>query len=196
VAKNRSDKYLLAGEHVDYQTRRHWAILLRPAADAAGALLLLSILFGWTGSNVVTGLGGLFVLFLAARLSWRVSEWRVANLYITDWRLFEISGLVTQRIAAMPLRKITDLTYETTPLGRVLDFGRFIVETAGQDQAFSRLDYIPHANEVYQTLSHLTLHGTATPPASANTQEIDLREVRVGDEEVSADDPTGSSERR
>lgn len=168
----RSEKFLLEGEHVDYQTRRHWAILIRPGVSAAASLLVLSILFGITGSNVVTGLGGLGVAYLWFRLSWRIADWRIANLYLTDWRLFEISGLVTQRIAAMPLRKITDLTYEIPPLGRVLGYGRFIIETAGQDQAFSRLDHIPHPHDLYEKLSHLTLHGPGgpAPPARADTQ--------------------------
>ena len=63
----------------------------------------------------------------------------------------------------MPLRKITDLTYETPPLGRIMGYGRFIIETAGQDQAFSRLEYIPDARRLYELLSHLTLHGTPPP---------------------------------
>lgn len=154
-----SDKFLLEGEHLDYQTRRHWSILLRPALWAALSLLVLSILFGITGSNVVTGAGGLGVLYLWVRLSWLIADWRVANLYLTDWRLFEISGIVTKRIAAMPLRKITDLTYEISPLGRLLGYGRFIIETAGQDQAFSRLEHIPEPHDLYEKLSHLTLHG-------------------------------------
>ncbi len=158
-----SDKFLLEGEHLDYQTRRHWSILLRPALWAALSLLVLSILFGITGSNVVTGAGGLGVLYLWVRLSWLIADWRLANLYLTDWRLFEISGIVTKRIAAMPLRKITDLTYEISPLGRLLGYGRFIIETAGQDQAFSRLDHIPQPRRLYEVLSHLTLHGEPPP---------------------------------
>ncbi len=117
----------------------------------------------------MTGAGFLFVIFLAFRLSWRIADWRIANLYLTDWRIFEITGIVTQRIAAMPLRKITDLTYETPPLGRIVGYGRFIIETAGQDQAFSRLDFIPDARRLYEMLSHLTLHGAPPPPSTDPT---------------------------
>lgn len=194
MAKPRSEKYLLAGETVHLQTRRHWAIVLRPMLEAAGALLVTSILFGWTGSNVVTGAGFLFVMFLAFRLSWRIADWRVANLYLTDWRIFEISGLVTQRIAAMPLRKITDLTYETPPFGRIVGYGRFIIETAGQDQAFSRLDYIPDARRLYQLLSHLTLHGAAPSEAGADPT-VDSSEP-PDDSEASGGSEEGGSRQR
>jgi hypothetical protein len=154
-----SEKFLLEGETVDYQTRRHWAILLRPALQAGLSLLGLSILFGITGSNVVTALGGLAVLYLWGRLSWKIADWRVDNLYVTDWRVFTVSGMVTRRLAAMPLRKITDLTYETTLPGRVLGYGRFVIETAGQDQALASLAFVPDPHAMYTTLSHLTLHG-------------------------------------
>lgn len=154
-----SEKFLLEGERVTYQTRRHWAILMRPALEAGGALLGLSVLFGITGSNVVTAVGGLGVIYLWGRLSWKIADWRVDNLYVTDWRVFTVSGLVTRRLAAMPLRKITDLTYETSPLGRVLGYGRFVIETAGQDQALASLDFVPDPHHMYTTLSHLTLHG-------------------------------------
>lgn len=167
-----SERFLLEGETVQYETHRHWAILLRPAMWAGGSLLLLSIFFGMTGSTEVTGLLGLGVMFLWLRVSWKIADWRVDALYVTDWRVFSVSGIVTRRLAAMPLRKITDLTYEIPPLGRVLGYGRFIIETAGQDQAFSRLDHIPHPHDLYEKLSHLTLHGPGGPsrPAQADTQ--------------------------
>lgn len=163
-----SERFLLEGETVQYETHRHWAILLRPAMWAGGSLLLLSIFFGMTGSTEVTGLLGLGVMFLWLRVSWKIADWRVDALYVTDWRVFSVSGIVTRRLAAMPLRKITDLTYETPPLGRVLGYGRFVIETAGQDQALSRLDYVPDPHRMYSILSHLTLHG-ATPDSATST---------------------------
>ena len=154
-----SDAFLLEGETVVYETKRHWAVLIRPALWAGGSLLLLSIFFGMTGSTQVTGLLGLGVMYLWLRLAWKMADWRFDSLYVTDWRVFEVSGLVTRRLAAMPLRKITDLTYETSPLGRVLGYGRFVIETAGQDQALSSLDHVPDPHRMYTELSHLTLHG-------------------------------------
>ena len=162
-----SERFLLEGETVQYETHRHWAILLRPAFWAGGSLLLLSIFFGMTGSTEVTGLLGLGVMFLWLRVSWKIADWRVDNLYVTDWRVFSVSGIVTRRLAAMPLRKVTDLPYQTPPLRRVLGYGRFVLETAGQDQALSRLDYVPDPHRMYSILSHLTLHGSTpdSPPS-------------------------------
>ena len=53
----------------------------------------------------------------------------------------------------MPLTKVTDLTYERSPLGRLLGYGTFIMESAGQDQALSRVDYLRSPDRLYQRLS-------------------------------------------
>lgn len=142
---------------------------------------MLSIFFGMTGSTEVTGLFGLGVMYLWLRLGWKLADWRFDTLYVTDWRVFEVSGLVTRRLAAMPLRKITDLTYETSPLGRVLGYGRFVIETAGQDQALSSLDHVPDPHRMYTELSHLTLHGPdqrRRDPAPAGTDDHTVEERR------------------
>jgi hypothetical protein len=39
--------------------------------------------------------------------------------------------------------------------GRILGYGTVIVESAGQDQAFERIKYIPRPEEVYEALSEL-----------------------------------------
>jgi hypothetical protein len=50
---------------------------------------------------------------------------------------------------------VTDLTYEQTLLGRVLDYGSFVIESAGQEQALSRVDYLPDPNLRYHQVSEL-----------------------------------------
>jgi PH (Pleckstrin Homology) domain-containing protein len=56
-------------------------------------------------------------------------------------------------LAVMPLAKVTDLTYERSPLGRLLGYGTFIMESAGQDQALSRVDFLRSPDQLYQRLS-------------------------------------------
>jgi hypothetical protein len=55
----------------------------------------------------------------------------------------------------MPLTKVTDLTFQRTLGGRILGYGTVIVESAGQNQAFERINYIPQPDEVYEALSEL-----------------------------------------
>jgi hypothetical protein len=55
--------------------------------------------------------------------------------------------------------KVTDLTYQQSPLGRILNYGSFILESAGQQQALSRVDFLPQPAKRYQQVSGL-LFGT------------------------------------
>jgi hypothetical protein len=49
----------------------------------------------------------------------------------------------------MPLAKVTDMTFQRSFLGRVFGYGTFILESAGQDQALSRVDFIPYPEQLY-----------------------------------------------
>ena len=44
--------------------------------------------------------------------------------------------------------------------GRILHYGTFIIESAGQDQALSRIDYLAHPLQRYREVSAL-LFGTS-----------------------------------
>jgi hypothetical protein len=41
------------------------------------------------------------------------------------------------------------MKYEQSPLGRMLSYGTFVLESAGQDQALRKVDHMPNPNEVY-----------------------------------------------
>ena len=41
------------------------------------------------------------------------------------------------------------MTFERSFLGRLLGYGTFILESAGQDQALSRVDHIPYPEQLY-----------------------------------------------
>ena len=52
----------------------------------------------------------------------------------------------------MPLLKVTDMTYDRSILGRVLGYGKFVLESAGRDQALSRIDHVPDADTHYRAI--------------------------------------------
>jgi PH (Pleckstrin Homology) domain-containing protein len=66
-----------------------------------------------------------------------------------------IEGILTRKVAIMPLNKVTDLTYERSLAGRMLGYGVFVVESAGQHQAFSRIEYLPTPDSLYHDVSTL-----------------------------------------
>jgi membrane protein YdbS with pleckstrin-like domain len=153
-------RYLLPSERHALEVRRHWASLAGNAATTAafwvGGLIAL-----WLFQDVallrITCV--FFLLFSLAWFGWMVGEWQLERFVVTDRRVLLLTGILTKRIAIMPLAKVTDLTYERTVLGRVLGYGVFIIESAGQQQALSRIDFIPHPDQLYLQVSGL-LFGT------------------------------------
>lgn len=80
---------------------------------------------------------------------WKVAEWSVDYFVITSARLLGTNGLITRQVNMMPLGKVTDMRFERTLLGRLLGYGTFVMESAGQDQALSKIDFIPYPEQLY-----------------------------------------------
>ena len=80
---------------------------------------------------------------------WRVAEWSVDYFVITSARLLLTTGLITRQVNMMPLGKVTDMRFERTLIGRFLGYGTFVMESAGQDQALSKIAYIPYPEQLY-----------------------------------------------
>jgi hypothetical protein len=49
----------------------------------------------------------------------------------------------------MPLLRVTDMKYEQSPMGRLLSYGTFVLESAGQEQALRTVKHLPNPNELY-----------------------------------------------
>ena len=144
-------KYLLPHEHEVITVRKHPAVLLAPVAWAVLGLIVAALLsdtlfrHSSTLTWIVWGVWGLVFL----RLLWAAANWAVDYFVITSRRFIETSGLFARNVAMMPLAKVTDMTFERSPLGRLLGYGTFILESAGQDQALSRVDHIPYPEQLY-----------------------------------------------
>jgi uncharacterized membrane protein YdbT with pleckstrin-like domain len=150
------DKYLIPTETPVVVTRRHWASMLK-----TGSLTGLAFLFGlwllrYTGdSQAMAGFAVLVMLGALSWFGWGWLSWYAEEFVITDRRVLLIDGLLSRRVAIMPLSKVTDLTYRRSIAGRVLGYGAFIVESAGQHQAFNQIDYLPAPDRLYQDVSML-----------------------------------------
>ena len=145
------DRYLLPREVQVATVRRHPAILIVPAAMALGGLLLAGALSATLlrhQKDVLIAVWALWLILLG-RLLWHALNWAVDYFVVTSERMLLTSGLLTRKIAMMPLTKVTDMTFQRSFAGRVFGYGEFIVESAGQDQALSQIDHIPYPEQLY-----------------------------------------------
>ncbi|MDQ4038189.1 MAG: PH domain-containing protein [Actinomycetota bacterium] len=190
VSKGTS-RYLLPDENLAIETRRHWMILMRPFLKsmviiAVALFLLTSDPYSMTLRNIVT----LAIVAVLLYLGYQVTQWWLDHFIVTNRRVLLVSGVLTKRTAIMPLLKVTDMTYKQTPLARMLRYGTFVFESAGQDQALSRVDYLPGGpRQLYIQISALLFanYGGPTMPAPVPTadarpypeqQTVDIRSGR------------------
>jgi membrane protein YdbS with pleckstrin-like domain len=164
-AKKDVAKYLLPGEEAIIATRRHWAVLVEPAAKALPVLVLGGWLFLLDPANHVPSAAGLLVLLAGlAYLGLRIAEWWMRHFIVSPRRMLLTSGVVVRTVTLLPRRRITDLTWQETFVGQLLGYGTFRIESAGQHQALSRVTFLPHADVLYRTISELIFPGDTADP--------------------------------
>ena len=151
------DDYLLPTERRVIRVRRHWAVVGWDVFEAAALLTVVIILStllsdgAWLFQNILWYAGLLVVI----RFGYTLYAWWDEQLVVTDKRFVLITGVLTTRVAMMPLSKVTDLTYERSVAGRLFGYGTVVVESAGQIQAFNRIDHLPQPEQIYDAISEL-----------------------------------------
>jgi len=165
------DRYLLPLEVRVATVRRHPAVLLVPSAQAIagllGAFVLTATLLRGHGDLLIWIVWGLWAV-LMLRLVWEAVNWAVDYFVITSERILLTSGVFTRSVAMMPLSKVTDMSFHRTFAGRLLGYGEFVVESAGQDQALRKIDHIPYPEQLY-----LVVCGRIFKDAAVEEEEFD-----------------------
>ena len=150
------ERYLVDGETVIVAVRLHWFHLARELLLALAATLFAF----WVDTKVPVASGGKYIhdlsllLWWAAIfwLVWKVLNWRHEWFVATDKRFLLFYGFIRRKVAMMPLLTVTDMTYDRSILGRVVGYGKFVLESAGRDQALSRIDHVPDADTHYRAI--------------------------------------------
>ncbi|GLY03343.1 MULTISPECIES: PH domain-containing protein [Actinoplanes] len=145
-------RYLFPTERYRGEWKRHWIHLTGPLGIAAGATLVLGYLAGFLTRQNVDGLVTVAVLIWLGVISWvawKVFDWYFDRFILTNKRVMVVNGIVTRKVAMMPLGRVTDMKYTQSALGRMLSYGTFVLESAGQDQALREVKHLPNPNELY-----------------------------------------------
>ena len=147
------DRYLLPQERRlrIITVRRHPAVLIMPITWAVGGLVAAFLLSATVLRNdaPIRDVVWLIWIGLALNLVWQAINWAVDYFVVTSQRIMLTSGVLTRKVAMMPLGKVTDMSFQRTLAGRMLGFGEFIIESAGQDQALRTVDHIPYPEQLY-----------------------------------------------
>lgn len=145
------NRYLLPHERQVITVHQHPAVLIRPIFEVLIGLAIA----GWLTNALAHGNSTVILIIWAlwgvlfVRMAVKIYEWSVNYFVVTSQRLLLLTGIVVRKVNMMPLGKVTDMSFQRSATGRVLGFGEFIVESAGQDQALSNIKFLPYPEQLY-----------------------------------------------
>ena len=156
------NRFLLPHERQVITVHQHPAVLIRPIFEVLVGLAIAGWLTVAVAKNnglavlIIWILWGLVFLHLVIR----VIEWVETYFVVTSQRFLLATGLVTRQVKMMPLAKVTDMTFERSAWGRILGYGEFIIESAGQNQALERVKHLPYPEQLYLEVCGLLFKDT------------------------------------
>ena len=156
------NRYLLPHERQVITVHQHPAVLIRPIFEVLIGLAIagwLTVVFAKNNGVAVLIIWIIWgLLFL--RLVVKVIEWAETYFVVTSQRFLLATGLVTRKVNMMPLAKVTDMSFQRSAMGRLLGYGEFILESAGQDQALNKVDHLPYPEQLYLEVCGLIFKDT------------------------------------
>ncbi len=145
-------RYLFPTEKFRGEWKKHWTYLFDQFAIGAGATFLFGWLWGYFAKHHYTVLSTSVIIMwilVMVYISFRVADWYFDRFILTNKRLMAVSGMFSRTVGMMPLLRVTDMKYEQSAMGRIFNYGNFVLESAGQDQALREVKHLPNPNELY-----------------------------------------------
>jgi uncharacterized membrane protein YdbT with pleckstrin-like domain len=173
------ERYLIQTERVVFATRLHWLSLVRPFALLIGWLIVIAFLDrGLQDDALVLRDAAIWIwVAILAYVAWRVFEWSREIFLATDRRLVLVEGLIVRKVNMMPMSKVTDMRYDRTIPGQLFGYGVFVLESAGQDQALTRVNFVPHPDMHYREIQQvLFAPGDASSAATTHDKHLPIFE--------------------
>ena len=136
------DQYILstAGEQKVVEVRKHWAASAWPAVRLILGVVIFISAFAYQAPVyyvfVVVGLA------LGLQALWRILEEYRDRFVITNQRVFRVHGVLAVQRASVPLLRILDITVRKSIIGRWLNYGDFVFESAAQVQGLNVISFV------------------------------------------------------
>jgi hypothetical protein len=162
------DKYLLKGqnEYVVYEVKKAWPASAWPWVRLFIALCFLP--FAWVQDPAAFSVIVLLAGGVAAQALWRILEEYRDRFVVTNQRVFRVHGILSVNRASVPLSRILDITVHKPLIGRLLNYGHFVFESAAQVQGLNEIRYVANVDkrdyELQQTMQRAGLRATASRP--------------------------------
>ena len=155
-------RVLLPHERRVITVRFHPAVLIKPVALALAGLAVAGLLSTIARLDNTDALVVIWLLWLILliHLLYKIYVWLEDYFVVTSQRLLLATGVITKEVKMMPLSKVTDMSFNRSAMGRLLGYGTFVVESAGQDQALRTIDHLPYPEQLYLEVCGLIFKDT------------------------------------
>jgi hypothetical protein len=133
------------GEIVVDEVRRHPMAFLGP-----GLLSFLGILIMITTIWVPIDLAWLPLiigLVLVVVGGFKMLAAHMDRFVITNMRVFRVHGIFSQHTATMPMSRILDISVHKPFLGRILNYGHFVFESAAENQGLRDIRFVARPDQ-------------------------------------------------
>jgi hypothetical protein len=136
------DQYVLksAGEQKVEEVHKHWVVMAWPAVRVAAGVFILVSAFAFEGP--VYWVLFLLGMALGVQALWRIIEEYRDRFVITNQRVFRVNGVLATARASVPLLRILDITVIKPVVGRWLNYGHFVFESAAQVQGLNKITFV------------------------------------------------------
>ncbi len=125
---------LQSGETVALVVRKHWLVLAKPVLTVAAVLVYYVVRTSLMGLRTFLDSFAPFAFVFAALWLLYVYLDRRTNIWVvTNFRLIDEWGIVTNNSKENTLDKINDITVEQTVYGRMFNYGTVSVQTAAKE---------------------------------------------------------------
>ena len=128
------------GEVIVDEVPHHWVVYVVPMLECVVALGLFYLFL--LSPVDIAWLPLLLCFGVLAHAAWTALVDHMDRFVITNMRVFRVRGVLGQRLATVPLGRILDISVEKPFLGRLLNYGHFVFESAAQEQGLREIRFV------------------------------------------------------
>ena len=141
-------KLLADGETIQFELKPHWRALFVPIV----VLVIIVFLGTWlsfitTNSILRYAILGVGVIVVAWWAALPFLRWLTTQFVFTNRRVIVRRGLLTKQGRDMPLSKVNNVSFSVPFMGRILNYGRLVIQSAGEDSDLD-IDDVPSVEKI------------------------------------------------
>jgi uncharacterized membrane protein YdbT with pleckstrin-like domain len=150
-------KLLATDETIKFETKPHWRGLFVPAIILIGTVFVMTFLLSWIVSNIsgweflrwIVIAGGILIVVLWAIIPFL--RWMTTEYVFTDRRIIVRSGIITRHGKDMPLAKVNNVSFFVPAMGRILNYGGLVIQSAGENDGLTIRD-VPDVEDIQRNV--------------------------------------------